>query len=51
MRFLSISILTLCLAPAIFAATPVTPEPATMLLMGGGLLALGAIAWRKNRKK
>jgi hypothetical protein len=51
MRLLSVSILTLCLAPSIFAAVTVTPEPGTALLIGGGLLAVAGISWRKNRKK
>ena len=44
----------LWLATSIFAAVEPpaqTPEPATMLLFGGGLIAVGAAAWRKNRKK
>jgi hypothetical protein len=43
----------LCLATSIFGAVAPspTPEPGTMLLLGGGLLALGSAAWRKNRKK
>jgi hypothetical protein len=28
-----------------------TPEPGTMLLLGGGLIAVGTAAWKKNRKK
>ncbi len=31
--------------------TQPTPEPATALLLGAGLVAVGAVAWRKNRKK
>lgn len=43
----------LILATSIFAAVEpaATPEPGTMLLLGGGLLAVGTAAWRKNRKK
>lgn len=55
MKILSLSVFAgLCLATSIFAAVEPnaqTPEPATMLLLGGGLLAVGAAAWRKNRKK
>ena len=32
------------------AAAPV-PEPSTILLMGGGLVAFGLLASRRNRKK
>jgi len=54
MKLLALSIATgLCLASSIFAlsAPTQTPEPGTMLLLGGGLMAVGAAAWRKNRKK
>jgi hypothetical protein len=51
MRLLAISILAVCFTPSIFAAVTVTPEPGTALLMGAGLLAVGFIARRKNRKK
>ena len=33
------------------ADTVATPEPATFLLMGAGLASVGAIAWRRSRKK
>lgn len=29
----------------------VVPEPATVALMAGGMAMLGAIAWKRNRKK
>ena len=51
---LGIVVSALCLATSIFAAVAPpsdTPEPGTMLLLGGGLLALGTAAWRKNRTK
>jgi hypothetical protein len=54
MKLLILSVVSgLCLATSIFAAVAPaeTPEPATMLLLGGGLIAVGAAAWRKNRKK
>ena len=55
MKLLILSIVSgLCLATSIFAAVEPpsqTPEPATMLLLGGGLIAVGGAAWRKNRKK
>ena len=38
----------LCLATSIFAALAPpaeTPEPGTMLLLGGGLIAVGTAAW------
>ena len=28
-----------------------TPEPATALLIGGGLAGIGLVAWLRNRKK
>lgn len=55
MKLLALSIAgALCLASSIFAAVEPpapTPEPGTMLLLGGGLIAVGAAAIRKNRKK
>ena len=54
MKLLVLCVVTgLCLATSIFAlSVPTeTPEPGTMLLLGGGLLAVGATAWRNNRKK
>jgi len=54
MKLLALSIVTgLCLASSTFAlvAPAPTPEPGTMLLLGGGLIAVGAAAWRKSRKK
>lgn len=29
----------------------VVPEPATVALMAGGMAMLGALAWKRNRKK
>ncbi len=54
MKALSLSVVIgLSVATSIFAFSPIseTPEPGTMLLLGGGLVAIGAAAWRKNRKK
>jgi hypothetical protein len=53
MKLFMLSIVSgLCLATSIFAAVEPaqTPEPGTMLLLGGGLIAVGTAAWRKNRK-
>ncbi|MEP7365253.1 MAG: PEP-CTERM sorting domain-containing protein [Acidobacteriota bacterium] len=43
--------LCVCAIPVLagITITPV-PEPSTMLLMGGGLAALGLIAGRRRRK-
>jgi hypothetical protein len=54
MKLLALSVVAgLCLATSIFAISEpaATPEPGTMLLLGGGLIAVGAAAWRKGRKK
>jgi hypothetical protein len=54
MKLLTLTVVAgLCLATSMFAlsAPAETPEPGTLLLLGGGLLAVGAGAWRKNRKK
>ena len=52
-KFVSIAALS---AFSMFAGTStdsvlVTPEPATIGLMGAGLVAFGFAAWRKNRKR
>jgi len=51
MRLLAVIILTLSSPPSGFAAVTVTAEPGTALLLGAGLIAVGAIRWGKNRKK
>ena len=54
MKLLALSVVAgLCLATSIFALSPPaeTPEPGTILLLGGGLLTVGGAAWRKNRMK
>jgi hypothetical protein len=54
MKPLALTVVTgLCLATSIFALSPLTstPEPGTPLLLGGGLVAIGAAAWRKSRQK
>jgi hypothetical protein len=55
MKLISLTVVSaLCLATSMFGAVAPpnpTPEPGTILLLGGGLLALGGAAWRKNRKK
>jgi PEP-CTERM motif-containing protein len=54
MKLFALSVVAgLCLATSIFAvsAPAPTPEPGTMLLLGGGLIAVGTAAWRKSRKK
>ena len=42
-------VLCVSAVPMLAGVTPV-PEPSTILLMGGGLAALGFIASRKRRK-
>lgn len=51
---LAASTLLFCAAQVASAGqvvTSPTPEPGTILLIGGGLGALGLISWRKNRKR
>lgn len=36
---------------AVMSDTAVTPEPATMALLGAGLAGVGVAAWRHNRRK
>ena len=54
MKTLTLTVaIALTMASTIFAAIAPpneTPEPGTLLLLGGGLLAVGTAAWRKNRK-
>ena len=48
----ALAMITVAAAPA-WAGIPqaVVPEPATMALTAGGLALVGAIAWRRNRKR
>jgi hypothetical protein len=32
-------------------AAPVVPEPSLVILMGAAMAGIGAVAWRRNRKK
>jgi PEP-CTERM motif len=45
--------IALLAAPIALSATDsvTTPEPASILLVGGGLLGIGFLARRRNRKK
>ena len=48
---LSAAILLLTSTSPMFAGLSVTPEPSTLLLMGGGIGALLVVRQIKNRKK
>ena len=58
-RKIQVKLLILSVVSGLFVATSIfaavepqaTPEPGTMLLLGGGLIAVGTAAWRKDRKK
>jgi hypothetical protein len=55
MRFASLAVL-LCsfcfFALADDSGSPaVTPEPTLVVLMAAGMAGIGAVAWRRNRKK
>jgi len=36
---------------AIAGPAAATPEPGTIVLLGGGLTAFGLVAWRRSRRK
>jgi threonine dehydrogenase-like Zn-dependent dehydrogenase len=45
-----IMILSVC-SVALAGVVTATPEPNTIILLGGGAVGLGVLAWLKNRKK
>jgi|GEM_PF-3328211 len=49
----AVSLLAVSAAPAWAGRNPpvtVTPEPASVALMGAGLAALGFVAWRRGKR-
>jgi hypothetical protein len=49
----ALSMLAVSAAPAWAGVNPprvVTPEPASVALMGAGLAALGFVAWRRGKR-
>jgi len=56
MRFARLLLLAGCCA-SLFAGTtsdtglPSAPEPGTIVLLTGGLAAIGFVTWRRNRKR
>ena len=46
----ALSLLAVTAAPALAGSITVTPEPASVALMGAGLAALGFVAWRRGKR-
>ena len=53
--FGAFALVAITATPALAGGTPLppttpVPEPASIALLAGGLAALGAVAWRRNKK-
>ena len=52
MRTLLATCILLASSAVIASAAPaVAPEPGTIVLLGGGLAAMGVVAWRRKRHR